>query len=170
DGDWHWRPGFNPAAVQTIQLLDRSMDQGRVGDALKVNYVEADGKIHLRVTFEYCEGEHYYKYSGWQRIWTIHTLYEEPLDRASPGAEAAADGRSQLGLPALWSEERGRTGRLLVLRGRNQSLCLRPGPWLRFADLAVPAMPRMEQHNPPLVLVVREHAEQTAEARRVISE
>ena len=56
DGDWHWRPGFNPAAVQTIQLLDRSMDQGRVGDALKVNYVEADGKIQLRVTFEYCEG------------------------------------------------------------------------------------------------------------------
>src|SRR5438445_8876245 len=56
DGDWHWRPGFNPAAVQTVQLLDRSMDQGRVGDALKVNYVEADGKVHLRVTFEYCEG------------------------------------------------------------------------------------------------------------------
>src|SRR2546426_1147722 len=83
DGDWHWRPGFNPAAVQTIQLLDRSMDQGRVGDALKVNYVEADGKVHLRVTFEYCEGEHYYKYSGWKRIWTIHTLYEQPLDRAS---------------------------------------------------------------------------------------
>ncbi|TLZ79920.1 MAG: hypothetical protein E6K07_02640, partial [Methanobacteriota archaeon] len=83
DGDWHWRPGFNPAAVQTIQLLDRSMDQGRVGDALKVNYVEADGKVHLRVTFEYCEGEHYYKYSGWKRIWTIHTLYEQPLDRAN---------------------------------------------------------------------------------------
>jgi len=83
DGDWHWRPGFNPAAVQTIQLLDRSMDQGRVGDALKVNYVEADGKIQLRVTFEYCEGEHYYKYSGWKRIWTIHTLYEQPLDRAN---------------------------------------------------------------------------------------
>src|SRR2546429_52391 len=69
DGDWHWRPGFNPAAVQTIQLLDRSMDQGRVGDALKVNYIEVDGKVHLRVTFEYCEGEHYYKYSGWKRIW-----------------------------------------------------------------------------------------------------
>ncbi len=74
DGDWRWRPGFNPAAVQSVQLLDRSMDQGRIGDALKVNYVEADRKAHLRVTFEYCEGEHYYKYSGWKRIWTIHTL------------------------------------------------------------------------------------------------
>lgn len=31
-------------------------------------------------------------------------------------------------------------------------------------------MPRMEQHIPPLMLVVREHADQTAEARRVISE
>src|SRR5439155_1290598 len=29
------------------------------------------------------EGEHYYKYSGWKRIWTIHTLYEQPLDRAN---------------------------------------------------------------------------------------
>jgi len=83
DGDWHWRPGFNPAAVQTVQLLDRSMDQGRVGDALKVNYVEVDGKVHLRVTFEYCEGEHYYKYSGWKRIWTIHTLYDQTLDKTN---------------------------------------------------------------------------------------
>src|SRR2546421_4666680 len=83
DGDWHWRPGFNTAAVQSIQLLDRSMDQGRVGDALKVNYVETDGKAHLRVTFEYCEGEHYYKYSGWKRIWTIHTLYDQPLEKTN---------------------------------------------------------------------------------------
>src|SRR6266545_2402775 len=83
DGDWRWRPGFNPAAVQSVQLLDRSMDQGRIGDALKVNYVEADRKAHLRVTFEYCEGEHYYKYSGWKRIWTIHTLYDQPLDRVN---------------------------------------------------------------------------------------
>ena len=81
DGEWHWRPGFNPAAVQTIQLLDRSMDQGRVGDALKVNYLEVDGKPHLRITFEYCEGEHYYKYSGWKRIWSIHTLLDASVDR-----------------------------------------------------------------------------------------
>src|SRR5207247_10321707 len=77
---------------------------------------------------------------------------------------------SRLGWPEFGGDDRARTGLVLVLRGRIQSLCLRPGPWLRFGDLAVPAMPRMEQHNPPLVLVVREHAEQTAEARRVISE
>ena len=81
DGDWHWRPGFNPAAVATIQLLDRSMEEGRVGDAVKINYVEVEGKSHLKITFEYSEGEHYYKYSGWKRIWTIHTLYDLHLDR-----------------------------------------------------------------------------------------
>src|SRR3989442_3350304 len=64
DGDWHWRPGFNPAAVQTIQLLDRSIDQGHVEDALKVNYVEAAGKVHLRGTFEKFEGECDCKSSG----------------------------------------------------------------------------------------------------------
>ena len=81
EGDWKWRPGFNPAAVQSVQLLDRSMDEGRVGDAVKVNYVEGDGKVHLKMTFEYSEGEHYYKYSGWKRIWTIHTLYDAATDR-----------------------------------------------------------------------------------------
>lgn len=81
EGDWKWRPGFNPAAVQSVQLLDRSMDEGRVGDAVKVNYVEVDGKIHLKMTFEYSEGEHYYKYSGWKRIWMIHTLYDAATDR-----------------------------------------------------------------------------------------
>jgi len=81
DGEWQWRAGFNLGAVQTIQLLDRTMDQGRVGDALKVNYVDVDGRTHLKMIFEYCEGEHYYKYSGWKRIWTIHTLYDVGVDR-----------------------------------------------------------------------------------------
>lgn len=81
DGDWHWRPGFNPATVQAIQLHDRTMDQGRVGDALKVSYLDVDGKSRLKVIFEYSEGEHYYKYSGWKRIWTIHTLYDQAVER-----------------------------------------------------------------------------------------
>src|SRR3989454_6025750 len=89
---------------------------------------------------------------------------------ANPGPEAAGNGRTQLGLPPLWSQERGRVGRLLVVRCRNRSLCLLPGPWVRFGDMAVPPLPRLEQHIPRLVLVVREHAEQTAETRCVISE
>jgi len=83
DGPWTWKPGFRPSAVSTIQLVDRTMDQGRIGDALKLAYVSVDDKPHLRATFEYCEGEHYYKYSGWKRIWSVHTLYDEPLDRVS---------------------------------------------------------------------------------------
>ena len=82
DGDWSWKPGFRPAGVATIQLVDRTMDQGRIGDALKVVHTVVDDKPHLRVTFEYCEGEHYYKYSGWKRIWSVHTLFDEPLQQA----------------------------------------------------------------------------------------
>src|SRR5439155_3816567 len=82
DGVWSWKPGFRPAGVATIQLVDRTMDQGRIGDALKVVHAVVDDKPHLRVTFEYCEGEHYYKYSGWKRIWSVHTLFDEPLPQA----------------------------------------------------------------------------------------
>ena len=84
DGEWTWKPGFRPAAVSALQLVDRTMEQGRVGDALKVTYYNVEDKPHLKVTFEYCEGEHYYKYSGWKRIWCVHTLYDEALDKANP--------------------------------------------------------------------------------------
>src|SRR5207237_10703731 len=77
------RRASNTAACQSMQRRDLSMCQGRVAEALKSSYVETYGKAHLRVTFEYCEGEHYYKYSGWKRIWTIHTLYDEPLDKTN---------------------------------------------------------------------------------------
>ena len=83
DGNWSWKPAFRPAAVSAIQLVDRTMDQGRVGDALKLAYVTVDDTPHLRATFEYCEGEHYYKYSGWKRIWSVHTLYDEPIGQVS---------------------------------------------------------------------------------------
>ena len=81
DGEWHWRPGFNPIAVNSVQLVDKTQDQGRIGDALKMDYLVIDGKPRIRMTFEYCEGEHYYKYSGWKRLWAQHNLYEADLDR-----------------------------------------------------------------------------------------
>ncbi len=81
DGAWRWREGFNAATVTTISVTDRTPDQGRVGDALKVQHYDADGRARLKVTFEYCEGEHYYKYSGWKRIWSIHTLNDSTADR-----------------------------------------------------------------------------------------
>jgi len=81
DGEWRWREGFNPAAVRSIALTDRTQDQGRVGDALKLTFHDEDGKTRLKITFEYCEGEHYYKYSGWKRIWAVHTLHDASADR-----------------------------------------------------------------------------------------
>jgi len=81
DGAWHWRPGFNATAVNSLSLIDRTQDQGRIGDALKIEYVSADGKPRLKMTFEYCEGEHYYKYSGWKRLWAQHNLYEADVDK-----------------------------------------------------------------------------------------
>ena len=81
NGPWEWRQGFNPAAVPLLQLVDRTQDQGRSGDALKCVYYDAEGKPRFKVLFEYCEGEHYYKYSGWKRIWSIHTLLDTSADR-----------------------------------------------------------------------------------------
>jgi len=82
-GEWKWRPGFNPASVTSIQLVDKTQDQGRIGDALKINYYNVDDKPHLKILFEYCEGEHYYKYSGWKRIYAQHLLCDEALDKLS---------------------------------------------------------------------------------------
>jgi len=81
EGEWHWREGFNAAAVATVLLTDRTSEQGRIGDALKVQHYDQEGKARLKVTFEYCEGEHYYKYSGWKRIWSVHTLLDSAADR-----------------------------------------------------------------------------------------
>ena len=81
DGPFRWRDTFNVAAVALISLTDRTSEQGRMGDALKIAHYDADGKARLKITFEYCEGEHYYKYSGWKRIWSIHTLHDAGEER-----------------------------------------------------------------------------------------
>ena len=85
DGEWHWRSGFNLAGVNTIKLLDRTQDQGRIGDTLSINYTMVNNEPHLKVEFQYCEGEHYYKYSGWKRIFARHLLYDAPVDKVDMG-------------------------------------------------------------------------------------
>ena len=32
------------------------------------------------MVFEFCEGEHYYKYAGWKRTYAQYILYESPAD------------------------------------------------------------------------------------------
>ncbi|MFQ6106735.1 MAG: hypothetical protein ACE5QF_04005 [Thermoplasmata archaeon] len=84
-GEWKWRRSFNIAGVNRLELVDRTQDQGRIGDALRVSYYAENNKPNLRIDFQYCEGEHYYKYSGWKRIYSQHLLYDEPLDKVDMG-------------------------------------------------------------------------------------
>ena len=84
-GDWKWRTSFNVAGVNRIELVDRTQDQGRIGDAMRVSYYAENNKPKVRIDFQYCEGEHYYKYSGWKRIYSQHLLYDEPLEKVDMG-------------------------------------------------------------------------------------
>jgi len=105
--------GVNLAGIAlALQLIDRTQDQGRSGDALKCVYYEADGHARLKVIFEYCEGEHYYKYSGWKRLWSQHTLYDSSVDRVD-----MAELRKIFGdVVRAWFESHLRRNRDLVLR------------------------------------------------------
>jgi len=76
---WSFRPDFDFAGVDNISLTDRT--QTRVGDSLKVWYYSVDSQTHLRVVFEYCEGEHYYKYAGWKRIFSQYVLLDLPITK-----------------------------------------------------------------------------------------
>jgi len=80
---WTFREGFNFSDITQVELIDRTQDQGRVGDSLKAFFYTVDKTLHLRVVFEYCEGEHYYKYSGWKRIFSQQILYDTPLDKVN---------------------------------------------------------------------------------------
>lgn len=81
--DWEFKPKFNFSAVNTMSLTDRTQDRGRVGDSLKAWYYNRNSTTRMRVVFEYCEGEHYYKYSGWKRIFTQQVLYDQALSKVS---------------------------------------------------------------------------------------
>ncbi len=79
---WKFR-NIDFSQISTISLVDRSQEQGRTGDSLKAWYYNVDKATHLRIVFEYCEGEHYYKYSGWKRIFTQQIIYDAPLERVN---------------------------------------------------------------------------------------
>ncbi len=70
---------FDFGRIDSVSLGDRT--QGRVGDALKAWYYSVDNQVHLRVVFEYCEGEHYYKYAGWKRIFSQYVLIDVPVTK-----------------------------------------------------------------------------------------
>jgi len=70
---------FDYAGVKNIQLVDRSQEQGRLGDSLKVWYYNDEITMRVRVVFEFCEGEHYYKYAGWKRVFGQFIIYDAPV-------------------------------------------------------------------------------------------
>lgn len=77
--NWDFKRDFRPEEVRNIQLIDRTQEQGRMGDSLKVWYYNDNGIVRLRMIFEYCEGEHYYKYAGWKRVFGQFVLYDAAL-------------------------------------------------------------------------------------------
>jgi hypothetical protein len=74
---WAFKPDFDFAGVDNVSLTDRT--QTRVGDSIKAWYYSVDSQTHFRIVFEYCEGEHYYKYAGWKRIFTQYVLLDVPV-------------------------------------------------------------------------------------------
>lgn len=79
--EWRFKEDFDFSAINNVSLTDRTQDQGRVGDSIKSWYYAVDNKVHLRMVFEYCEGEHYYKYAGWKRIFSQFVLYDAALEK-----------------------------------------------------------------------------------------
>jgi hypothetical protein len=74
---WSFKPDFPFGDMDNTALTDRT--QGRVGDSLKAWYYNVENQMHLRMVFEFCEGEHYYKYAGWKRIFTQYVLLDLPV-------------------------------------------------------------------------------------------
>ncbi|UCE92331.1 MAG: hypothetical protein JSV90_04130 [Methanobacteriota archaeon] len=77
--EWNFKPDFDFLGVDNVALTDRT--QGRVGDSIKAWYYSIDSKMHIRMVFEYCEGEHYYKYAGWKRIFSQYVLLDVPVGK-----------------------------------------------------------------------------------------
>jgi len=76
---WSFKPDFDYTIVDNAYLTDRS--QTRVGDSMKAWYYNIDSQTHFRLVFEFCEGEHYYKYAGWKRIFSQYVLLDVPVSK-----------------------------------------------------------------------------------------
>jgi hypothetical protein len=80
---WTIKSSFDFASVNSIGLRDRTQEGGRVGDAVRAWFYNFENETRFRVVFEFCEGEHYYKYSGWKRIFAQHILYDAPIEKVN---------------------------------------------------------------------------------------
>ena len=80
---WVVRKDFDFSRVWEISLVDITREQNRVGDSLKMLYYNTDSGERLKMIFQFSEGEKYDKYSGWKRIYSQYTLYDEYVSKAS---------------------------------------------------------------------------------------
>ncbi|MFO8110340.1 MAG: hypothetical protein R6U17_07475 [Thermoplasmata archaeon] len=74
--NWEFKENFDFTGVQTIRLMDKTQDENRVGDTLLIDYYTEEDVFKVGMFFEFCEGETYYKYSGWKRIYARYLLWE----------------------------------------------------------------------------------------------
>ncbi len=74
--NWEFRDDFDFSSVGKIKLMDKTQEDSRIGDTLLLEYYTEDDTNKLGLFFEFCEGEQYYKYSGWKRIFARYQLYE----------------------------------------------------------------------------------------------
>ncbi len=109
--EWTLKDNYNFGEPNQILVTDRTQEQGRVGDTLKARYYVEEGVTRVRFTFEYCEGEHYYKYSGWKRIFGQYVLSDTTLE------EANVDSLHDIfaGLVKAWFESHLRKNRQILL-------------------------------------------------------
>jgi hypothetical protein len=107
---WDMKPDFRFDSVDNATLTDRT--QGRVGDSLKAWFYSVDSQTHFRLAFEFCEGEHYYKYAGWKRIFSNYILIDTPVTKFDEKKyhEVLAD------LVKVWYESHLRRDREIVLK------------------------------------------------------
>ena len=80
--NWEFRNDFDFSEVKKIKLMDKTQEDDRTGDSLILEYYSEDDKVKTGLFFEFSEGETYYKYSGWKRIFARYSLFEAefPLD------------------------------------------------------------------------------------------
>ncbi|MBS3790557.1 MAG: hypothetical protein KGY66_06545 [Candidatus Thermoplasmatota archaeon] len=80
--DWELREDFDFSNVKKIKLMDKTQENSRTGDSLILEYYSKEDTLRLGLFFEFCEGETYYKYSGWKRIFARYALFDKefPVD------------------------------------------------------------------------------------------
>lgn len=79
---WEFKEDFDFAGLRTLKLMDKTQEDNRTGDTLLLQHYTEDEQLKTGLFFEFCEGETYYKYSGWKRIFARYSIYdaEFPLD------------------------------------------------------------------------------------------